>query len=1030
MTLPTYTSSGTAITTTSYVPPAPPQPYLPNALWTLPVATLSDLNAVATAPADQQAQVAADNEPLRIVYGRTRIGAQIADVLTYQNKLVLIAVWCEGEIEAVESVEINDAAAPSGVTVTSYTGTAGQTANATLIAAYASHGITYADTLAGVAYSVVVVAAGAVDGFPGASAIIRGRKVYDPRSTLTAYSDNPALCLADFVESTTYGMARDVNWASVETVADFADELCGSEKRRLVGLCIDYPAPCARWIEALRTYAGCWLSQEGSEILLIKDDTAASTFTFTDANIVAGSLRLKKRGVQQVPTVVEVRWTDTTITPWAEKPAIAKLGGVDEGTTPRRESQVSLPGIQRYSQAYREAVERLNKLNTSDLSCEFATFDEALAVQIGDVVTVTHSIGLAAKLMRVTGIAALEPGRWRITAVEYDPAAYSDTVSAEPSYSDTDLPNPAEPPALAGLTAVEEVYQLDNGTYSSRIKMAWDTPDYSYLRDYRVEVYRLGELIATATPREAIWRSGPVQEGIEYVCKVASISTIGTVGDWAQYNVTPLGKSLIPGDVPSLTIFEAGGRVYGTAGKAIDIDIIRYEWRYWPVGGLWATGIVIDEADSLRLVVDTIPEGTWVVGVKAVDSVRQTSANAKTATVVVTSDSNSFLVDAYESDTPALTNMAAYTLHPTDPNTYYITEDGVAWGTKFPAAMSTYTNPIGSYHNSVTSTWLGEAEEFGLLLSGQWNGEAVVADVSGSHASSMGFSTDGSAYSYLDGLSHKANARFARLKHEALTTSTMKVTVPGQTIRLNAVPREENYSGTSSASGPVTAHMENEYIATKKITITPVSATAVSASPDNIGLDAPNPADKHANITITDTYTTVLSAAAGGWAHVRGRHSLPTTGKWYWESKVNAVGTTVFAAGVCSRTIALLNAYLDTASMFYFSNGLRYPGGIAYGASYADNDVIGIAYDADAGTITFYKTNVSQGEITGLTGEKFLSVAHNFTNSSVTLRINRSDFSYTPPTGYAALPYGFDVGVFDASGTRVAREFLANFQGV
>jgi hypothetical protein len=345
--------------------------------------------------------------------------------------------------------------------------------------------------------------------------------------------------------------------------------------------------------------------------------------------------------------------------------------------------------------------------------------------------------------------------------------------------------------------------------------------------------------------------------------------------------------------------------------------------------------------------------------------------------------------------------------------------------------MSTYVNPIGSYHNSVTSTWLGEAEDFGLLLSGQWNGEAVVADVSGSHASSMGFSVDGSAYSYLDGLSHKANARFARLKHEALTTSTMKVTVPGQTIRLNAVPREENYSGTSSASGPVTAHMENEYIATKKITITPVSATAVSASPDNIGLDAPNPADKHANLTITDTYT--LTANTGvAWAFVRGRHSLPTTGKWYWEGKVNAGGAENYIMfGVCSRSAALLNTYTDAASMFYYAvNGNRFPGPVDYGAAYTTNDVIGIAYDADAGSITFYKNNVSQGAITGLTGEKFLSAGLYATDSSITLRINRSDFSYTPPTGYAALPYGFDVGVFDASGTRVAREFLANFQGV
>ena len=838
MSLPSLSSSGSGtISPQPYVPPPAPQPYLPGASWTKPVASRSDINSTATTPADQQLQMIADGAPLRVIYGPDRIGADLADALVYQNKLVMHLVWGEGEIEAVDDLQMNDLALPAGVIVTHYAGTAGQIADPILVAAYATHGITYADDLPGIAYSVVIVPANVSAGFPDFTARIRGRKLYDPRTDTTVYSDNPALALADAMSNTVYGMGKTVDWTSVGADADACDALVGTEKRRIIGLTCAAVAPAAQWIETLRTYASCFVVQGGSGMRLIPDRPGSSTFSFGssgDSKILADSLRLKKRGGQNIPTVMRIEYTDTTKTPWATGIAEVKAAGVDSGTTERRVSTVSLPGINRYSQAYREAVERINKLTLGDLDLDWVGFDEALAVETGDIVDVSSDLGLAAKMVRVTAASHASPGRPRFSAGEYDPAMYSDVVQSEPTFADTELPNPAEPPAVTGLLAVEEVFQLENGLYSSRIKATWTAADYPYLRDYRIEITRAGDLIATATPREAIYRTGAVQEAVEYVVKVAAISSIGAVGEWAQYNVTPLGKSLIPGDVPSLTIFEAGGRVYGTAGKAVDIDILRYAWRYWPVGGSWATGIVIDEADSLRMISDTIPEGTWVVGVKAVDSVRQTSANAKTATVVVTSDSNSFLVDAYESDTPTLTNMAAYTLHPTDPNTYYITEDGVAWGTKFPAAMSTYVNPIGSYHNSVTSTWLGEAEDFGLLLSGQWNGEAVVADVSGSHASSMGFSTDGSAYSYLDGLSHKTNARFARLKHEALTTSTMKVTVPGQTIRLNAVPRVETIPGTSSASAGVLVQLEGTYVAVQALSVNPEGSTARYGLPDRV----------------------------------------------------------------------------------------------------------------------------------------------------------------------------------------------------
>lgn len=1028
---------------------ARPRNFLPVVTWTppiSPVASQASLNSVASTPQDTQAQMVAENAPLRVIYGRVRIGAQVADVLAYQNDLIMLLVWGEGEINSIESVTVGDAAPPAGITLTHYTGTAGQVADATLIAAYASPGVTYADALPGIAYSVARIPVGITNGVPMFAAILQGRQLYDERQDSTnggsgaqrlatpstwVYSDNPALALADFKRSTLYGEGRAVDSASVIATADFCDELCGTEKRRLIGLVLDTTQPCAQWSEALRTYAGCFISQEGASLRLIPDKPGSVVHHFTASNIQADSLKLKKRGVQNVPTVIDIRYTDTSVTPWAQKSALAKVAGVDAGTTPRRESQVSLPGVTRYSQAYREAVERLNKLQLSDLPAGFDTFDEALAVQVGDLGDITHPIGLTAKQVRIMGAKIADAGRWQITALEYDPACYSDAVASSPTYTDTELPDPSAPPAVTALAMSEEVFQLANGTYSSRWRITWAAASYPYLAHYRAELWEGTTLIHTSTAREAVWATPAIQEGVNYTAKVVAVSAIGSTGTWATQSALAQGKQLVPGDVPSVSVFEAGGRVYISWPAAVDLDIWRYDVRYGAVGGTYATATSIDHVDALRLQSDQIPVGTWTLYVKAEDSIGQYSVNAATCSVTVTSDTSAFLVDTLHQTNPGLTNMASYTLAPTDPNIYYITEDGVAWNTKFSAAVDSYTNPLSTYHNSVTSTWLGESEDFGQLLGGSWTGTATVADVSGSHISYLGSSVEGSAWSYLSGLSQKLNARFARMKHEALTTSTLGVTIPTQSIRIDAVPREEVGSGTSSATNATTVFLANDYVSTKKIGITVLGTSAASHVEDNIGRNAPNPADKHANIIVTGN--TITRGGTAAWNFIRSRHPLPSSGVWYFGVKINTLAPSYsIAIGIATRSASLTDTYTTASSVFYLNNGNKYVGGTgsAYGATYGSDDHIGVKYDADLGKITFYRNNTSQGEITGLSGEKFICCGEYYGNESITLQIAESDFSYPAPSGALPLPYAFDEHIFDTAGARVARNFLWSHQGV
>lgn len=816
--------------------------FLPNVTWPklqpeLPVVPRDTLNGSALNAADTQANIAAENTPLRVIYGRVRLGAAIANILPYSGGNVYLCVWGHGDIDGVVSYTIDDLAPQAGVTATHYTGSAGQTVNSMLVAAFAAQSppITFTDAMPGVAYSVVYVPTSASSGFPRINAIVDGLKVWT--GATTEWTDCPAYCLADFLVNTVYGCKKTVDWASVASVsADCAALVGGVERRRTLNLALETVQRVDSWVDTLRAYAACWVIPSGPDQKLVSDKVRSTVATLShDSKQIHSLESLTLRGVQSTPTVMTVTYTDTSALPYKNATAVVKAPGVDAGTTPRRESSVSMPGINRYSQAIREATERLNKLLLNDLSFNLGVFDECLKLEVGDVVEVTHPLGLTSKKMQTMGITG-EYGRFNLALTEYDPAVYSDTVTTEPTYTDTSLPSPAAPPDVTNVQMVEEVFQMENGNWSSRWRITWDMATFPFLAFYRAELWDGSTLIYTASPITREWPTPAVQEGINYTAKVVAVSVIGASGGWGTQSATAAGKMLVPGNVPNVTAFEAGGTVYAQCEPAIDVDIWRYEWRYWPGGGSWATGLLIDRLDALRMQTDTMPVGTWVLGVKAIDSVLQESNAAATVSVTVTSDSSSFLVSAYDQTAPTLTNMEEYSLARDDAKRYFITEDNVAFGTKFSSNLSTYTNPLATYHSSLTSTWLGESEDFGLDLAGNWQGTATVEDISGTHISYLGtaLAAAPSTWSYLSGLSQKLNARFARMKHESLTTSTLKVTIPTQSIKLDAVPRTEVGTGVSSASGPVTVTLVNPYVACKKLTITAEGATARSATYDNI----------------------------------------------------------------------------------------------------------------------------------------------------------------------------------------------------
>ena len=130
-------------------------------------------------------------------------------------------------------------------------------------------------------------------------------------------------------------------------------------------------------------------------------------------------------------------------------------------------------------------------------------------------------------------------------------------------------------------------------------------------------------------------------------------------------------------------------------------------------------------------------------------------------------------------------------------------------------------------------------------------------------------------------------------------------------------------------------------------------------------------------------------------------------GKWYWEVTIEAVGgfTTVGIANqnITDYRIGFLNGY------GYNSTGTKASTAnysAAYGSSYTTGDIIGVALDLVAGTITFYKNGVSQGvAFTGISTSDIwdAGVTQNLSGQNAIVNINFGQRVFSIP----ALPSGF-----------------------
>jgi hypothetical protein len=131
-----------------------------------------------------------------------------------------------------------------------------------------------------------------------------------------------------------------------------------------------------------------------------------------------------------------------------------------------------------------------------------------------------------------------------------------------------------------------------------------------------------------------------------------------------------------------------------------------------------------------------------------------------------------------------------------------------------------------------------------------------------------------------------------------------------------------------------------------------------------------------------------------------------TTGQFYFEAVYTTLGGTP-NIGISLITQADANNYCGSGSAQYsYEPSAKRSGGSssAYGASWTTNDVIGVAFDATNGTITFYKNGASQGvAYSGITSGTYVFGISSYNGGAGYVNFGQQPWQYTPPSGYNAL---------------------------
>lgn len=608
-------------------------------------------------------------EARRVIYGEALVSGPLVyaeSTGATRQYLHMVIPLAGHECEAIGDVYFNDeivGALDSSGNVTSgrfsgsarikkHLGASDQAADPDLIAE--SAGIwTSAHRLRGICYIYVRLLWSQdvfPNGIPNIRVVVQGKKLYDPRSGLTVWSDNWALCLRDYLTSD-YGLAcgsDEIDDDAIIAAANLSDEdidldAGGSQTQKrytcngTVSLA-EKPLDIVRGL--LSAAAGACVYTQG--VYRIFAGAYNVPAVSIDESWLAGGIQVRPRpprrelynGVRGTFSDPARYWQPTDFPPVTNSTYETQDGGQ------QILRDIELPFTTNVIRAQRIAKIHLEK-SRQGITVEMPCNLKAFKVAVWDTVQLTiERMGWSNKVFLVTGWSFNESGGVDLVLQEEASSVYdwawgdATEVDAAPN---TILPNPFDVLAPGAPAVTEEKYETTGSAgVKSRARVSWSAPP-----DVQVISYQLDYKLAADTA----WSTRPLLREAEDVLddlapgvwqfRVKAIGFIGASSDWSPTTAKQiLGLTDPPANPAGFTVIKSAGFGLAQWTRSGDLDVQingKAVVRHTPLttGAEWADGIIVEEfpgGDVSGLV--PLMTGTYML--KFVDSSGNWSATEAT----------------------------------------------------------------------------------------------------------------------------------------------------------------------------------------------------------------------------------------------------------------------------------------------------------------------------------------------------------------------------------------------------------------
>ena len=543
------------------------------------------------------------------------------------------------------------------VQVTPHYGTASQAADAGLIAGSAG-GWTSNHRLRGIAYLVVKLQYNRdifPSGIPNVSVVVRGKQLYDPRTTTTVWSSNPALCVRDFLTASpgfnlAGGAVDDTTIIAAANDCDSNIQITNTPTFQTKYTCdgvIDTGADRASNLDTLVSsmagaayyVQGKWKVRSGaavSQVLTLNEnnlsDGAVTITPYVSRRDLFNSAKGKFLDAAH-------DYLETDFPPWVSSTYVSADGGVQY---PLQQSFPMCVDSVRCQRLAKIRVLQSRQLYTIQAYCNLSMYQAAA----GDGVTVTLArYGISAQAFRIIDRQLNDKLQVVLTLVQDSASTYA-WISGEQitlaSSSALILPSAANvaTPSVSAITTGDAtaITNID-GTVDARIRIDFNAcTDNNVIAGGYLEIQYRTTLQADYTTmgrldpsRTTVYIDG-VTATAWYQVKAKYVNAQGVSSPWTYSDIVAAALTTVPASPANFSITEIGAGLrhfYWEMPAPADADVASFELRY--VAGAsasWGTMnrldvVPVGKPNALSWMVDeTLPAaaGTWSFAICSVRS--------------------------------------------------------------------------------------------------------------------------------------------------------------------------------------------------------------------------------------------------------------------------------------------------------------------------------------------------------------------------------------------------------------------------